>query len=248
MKRKSYPIDLNCDLGEGEPIERTCALMRVITSANVACGGHAGDLRSMMACVDLSRRYHVKVGAHPGFADRANFGRKVAKITSDDLELLLLQQVSALEKICKRRGVRLHHIKLHGGLYHAVENNETLARGYLQIVRRYWPGTRVCARYAGAVRAVARGTGVQIWREAFADRAYRNDGTLVPRDRPEAVFRTTERVIAQVKAILFCNFVISTGGKRVPIAAETLCLHSDTPSAIHLAKEIARVLREDDGR
>src|SRR5688500_18309234 len=116
-------FDLNCDLGEGEPRARTEALMRVITSANVACGGHAGDLASMERCVALAKKFKVRLGAHPGTADRAGFGRGELKITPAELELLLLQQVGTLERIARAHGVKLHHIKLHGALYHATERD-----------------------------------------------------------------------------------------------------------------------------
>jgi 5-oxoprolinase (ATP-hydrolysing) subunit A len=241
VSEKKYSIDLNCDLGEGEPIERTRALMRAVSSANVACGGHAGDIQSMQACVELAQRHNVRLGAHPGFSDRINFGRKAKHLTADELELLLLQQVSALETIAKRRRMSLHHVKLHGGLYHAVEKDKVLAAHYLTVIHRYWPGMRVYARYGGMVQECARGLGVEVWGEAFADRAYRANGTLAPRGRPGAVLTTTERVVSQVNAILD-GFVITPSGKRVRVAADTLCLHSDTPNAVRLSQQIARIV------
>src|SRR4030095_5379345 len=124
-------LDLNCDLGEGEPQTRTRALMRWITSANVACGGHAGDVRSMSVCVRLCKEFGVLLGAHPGAWSRTDFGRGTVQIEPVELELLLLHQISALERIATQHGVHLHHIKLHGALYHATENDVPLARRYI---------------------------------------------------------------------------------------------------------------------
>src|SRR5436309_15056078 len=132
-------IDFNCDLGEGEPVARTRALMRWITSANVACGGHAGDLQTMERCVRLARQFKVRLGAHPGPWSRTDLGRGVVRVTPGELELLLIHQVSALDTVARRKGMTLHHIKLHGALYHATETNETLARRYVATVKRWWP-------------------------------------------------------------------------------------------------------------
>src|SRR5947207_3188028 len=123
-------LDLNCDLGEGEPLSRTQTLMRSISSANIACGGHAGSLQTMLRCVRLAKECHVRLGAHPGAWDRESFGRKALRIAPDELGILLLHQVSALEKVARSMGVELHHIKLHGVLYHATESQQGLARSY----------------------------------------------------------------------------------------------------------------------
>src|SRR5262245_44340148 len=147
-------LDLNCDLGEGEPLVRTRALMRWITSANVACGGHAGDTQLMTACVRLARRYGVRLGAHPGPWDRANRGRSRVEISPDELELLLIHQVGALEKIAHAKAAKLHHVKLHGGLYHAVESSETLAKHYVTTVKHWWPGVKIYACAGGRVARV----------------------------------------------------------------------------------------------
>ena len=126
-------LDLNCDLGEGEPLPRTRVLMRWVTSANVACGGHAGDLKTMKACARLARQHGVRLGAHPGPWSRSDFGRGPVRIAPDEFELLLLHQVGALERVAQANGVRLHHIKLHGALYHVSEGNEAVANRYVAV-------------------------------------------------------------------------------------------------------------------
>ena len=130
-------LDLNSDLGEGEPIARTRALMRWITSANVACGGHAGDAKSMQRCVRLAKQCGVRLGAHPGPWSRGDFGRSAIQITPEEFELLLLQQVGALERVARANGARLHHIKLHGALYHASEAQTEIGECYVKSVARW---------------------------------------------------------------------------------------------------------------
>ena len=230
-------FDLNCDLGEGEPRARTEALMRLITSANVACGGHAGNVESMERCVVLARRHGVKLGAHSGPWDRDSFGRSTVTISPAQLELLLLQQVSALERIAKSHGATLHHIKLHGGLYHATECDSHLAREYLRIIARRWPKVVVYALAGGAVSRAAKRSG-QVWDEAFLDRHYRDDRSLVPRSEPGALLRDAREVRARLME-LSSGTVRTVNGKRIFLKARTLCVHADGPMAARFAR-IAR--------
>jgi len=238
-------LDLNCDLGEGEPLARTRALMRWITSANVACGGHAGDLASMTACVRLARQFGVRLGAHPGVASRADFGRGTAKVTPDELELLLLHQVGALERLARAGGVRLHHVKLHGALYHASEADPSLGKRYVQTVARWWPGVKVYVRAGGRVAELARRARVTAWHEAYADRGYRDDGTLVPRGEPGALLTDVSDVFERVRMLAADGAVQALSGKRLRLCPQTLCIHSDTPGAARLARVVAQVLRRN---
>ena len=235
-------MDLNCDLGEGEPFTKTRALMRWITSANVACGGHAGTVRSMEGCTQLAKRFRVRLGAHPGAWDRAGFGRKPIQITSDELELLLLQQVGALERLAKAHGVRLHHIKLHGGLYHACENHDRLARRYIEVVRRWWPRATIYARAGGLVAAAARRRTVKVWEEVYADRGYRSDGTLVPRGERGALIMNPSAVRTRVGEIVERSRIETASGEWLSVCPNTICIHSDTPNAVTLAKAIRRLI------
>jgi len=232
--------DLNCDLGEGEPIARTRALMRCITSANVACGGHAGDIASMTRCVRLAKQFGVKLGAHPGPWSRGDFGRGAVQLTPDEFELLLLQQVGALEAIARAHGVALHHIKLHGALYHASEAEPALRRRYLDCVRRFWPGVRIYALAGGAVCREARRASVTAWPEAFADRAYRADGTLVPRGEAGAVLPNLGYALEHAGRLLGGRVLTATG-QNIRVTARTLCIHSDTPFATRLASVLAKL-------
>jgi len=224
-------FDLNCDLGEGEPDARTEALMRAITSANVACGGHAGDIASMERCVALAKKYKVRLGAHPGAADRAGFGRKELRITPAELELLLLQQVGALERIAHAHGLKLHHIKLHGALYHATEGDKRLAKAYVEMARRWWPKAVVYALADGAVAKLSRS---MVWGEAFLDRNYFDDGTLVPRTVSNALLKSVPEVRARLEQLAH-NTVVSVDGKAIRVSARTICLHGDTPQSVKFA-------------
>lgn len=213
-------IDLNCDLGEGEPLRHTEALMRWITSANIACGGHAGDVESMTACARLAKKYRVHIGAHPG----AKQGRAEVHITPDEFELLLLRQVGTLERIAGK----LHHVKLHGALYHLTDSDPALARRYVVSVKRWWPAVIIYARAGGRVSKLARRENVQVWEEGFADRRYARDGTLVPRTRPNALITDPEEALAQVRQL----------------QVRTICVHSDTPGAVELLRKVAEFLRD----
>ncbi|MBM3877748.1 MAG: LamB/YcsF family protein [Verrucomicrobia bacterium] len=236
-------LDLNCDLGEGEPIGRTRALMRHITSANVACGGHAGDVRSMAACVRLAKQFGVKAGAHPGLWSRADFGRGDASLTPDEFELLLLQQVSAVQAIAREAGLPLHHIKLHGALYHASETDSKLRRRYLECVLRFWPGARIYALAGGAVCRDARRVGVNVWPEVFADRAYRDDGTLVARGEPGAMIPSTRGAVEQVRQVMKTGELTTMSGARLKLVPRTVCVHSDSENAAQLLQRIASAVR-----
>lgn len=238
-------LDLNCDLGEGEPLARTRALMRQISSANVACGGHAGNLKSMQDCVRLAKEFGVQLGAHPGPWSRNDFGRGSIHITPDELELLLLQQVDALERLAHDQGVRLHHIKLHGALYHATEADESLALYYLTAVRKWWPGAKVYALAGGIVARLARRFGAALWEEAFVDRGYYDDGYLVARNEPGALLTRVREVTERVRGILDQGEITTVSGTRLRVKPQTLCFHSDTPRASQFARVVKEILKNE---
>jgi UPF0271 protein len=237
-------LDLNCDLGEGESLARTRGLMRWITSANVACGGHAGDLDTMQSCVRLAKQNRVKLGAHPGPWSRSDFGRGLMRMTPDELELLLLQQVGALERIARASGVRLHHIKLHGSLYHASEEDERLGRRYVQAVARWWPTARIYVRAGGNLSRLAVRTRVKVCEEAFADRGYREDGTLLPRDEPGAVLTNLAEITGRIRKLLRSGELKTFSGFCVRLLPTTLCVHSDTPHSIEIARSVSQLIRD----
>ena len=235
-------LDLNSDLGEGEPAARTRALMRWITSANVACGGHAGDAKSMQRCVRLAKQCGVRLGAHPGPWSRGDFGRSAIQITPEEFELLLLQQVGALERVARANGARLHHIKLHGALYHASEAQSEIGEHYIESVARWWPQAIIYAKASGNVTRLAGRSRVKIWEEAFVDRGYESDGGLVPRNQPGALLMDIGAVIQRARIILEDGEVEALSGRRLPLHPQTLCVHSDTPGSPGIARAVRRFL------
>lgn len=235
-------LDLNCDLGEGEPAERTRELMRQVSSANVACGGHAGDAVSMAHCVRLALELGVRLGAHPGPASRGDFGRSAMQPTAQQLTDWLTGQTGALAEIARAHGVELHHIKLHGALYHAAESDPALAEAYVEAVRRSFPGARIYSRSGGLVARTARAGGVEVLEELFADRAYQADGQLVPRSAAGAVLHDPAQVTARLRRWLQTGEMATVDGGSVRLAGQTLCVHGDTEGATALIRAIRELL------
>ena len=233
--------DLNCDLGEGEPWARTRALLRQITSANVACGGHAGNADTMERVVVEAKALAVRLGAHPGVAGA--FGRSDVVLSPRQLQTLVLQQVGALDLLARWHGSELHHIKLHGALYHAVENDDTLGRAYVDAVARWFPKVKIYARAGGRVLTLAAKAGVSAWAEGFIDRAYCANGQLVPRNQNGALLTRAREITERLREWRQTGGWKSLEGSWVAVPARTLCLHGDTPGAVALARTIRKSLR-----
>ena len=195
--RSTASWDLNCDLGEGEPWTRTRALLRQVTSANVACGGHAGDALTMERVVVEAKALGVRLGAHPGVPGA--FGRGEVTLSPQQLQTLVLQQVGALDLLARRHGSRLHHIKLHGALYHAVESDNALGRAYVEAVARWFPKVTIYSRAGGLVLTLAHKAGITAWAEGFFDRAYQADGQLVPRNQDWALLTRTRDITERLR-------------------------------------------------
>lgn len=232
--------DLNCDLGEDEPWKVTRELLESVTSINLACGGHAGDLRSIYQIVEHCESSTVMIGAHPGLADRENKGRTDREISPDEFELLLLQQVGTVERIASTFQIPLHHIKLHGALYHATEAHLELRKRYISCVQKYWPRAIIYGLAGGRVQLDARIAGLAVWGEAFADRVYRSDGTLKPRSESGAVIGEFSAAFKQAGQLIEAAGVSNETGEWIGVEAQTLCIHSDSPNAVKLAREIRK--------
>jgi UPF0271 protein len=235
-------IDLNCDIGEGEPIEQTARMMRAISSANIACGGHAGNETTMRRTTRLAARHGVRVGAHPGTG--GEFGRGVERIGGDEFEALLRTQVRRLAWIATGEGQALQHVKLHGGLYHWSETDDSLGERYVTVMRRRWPGVRIYARAGGRIAEKARRYGVEVWGEAFADRDYEDDGSLVPRNEPGALITDPAVVRSRMYHLRCDGTVRSRGGKYLRLPVRTICVHSDTSGAGELLALARQCLAE----
>ena len=222
--------DLNADLGEHEPPERTAALMRHVTSANIACGGHAGTPETMRRAVGLARAHGVRIGAHPGLA--ADFGRGGALPDEAAFSDLLRRQTSALREVA---GGALHHVKLHGSLYHATEQQPRLREAFVRFVAEMDASVVVYALSGGATVAAARAAGLTAWDEVFADRAYLPTGALVPRGEPGAVLHAADAVAERVRRFARGEPIAAADGTPLRLPARTICLHGDSPQSEELA-------------
>jgi UPF0271 protein len=235
-------LDLNADVGEGDP-KTDEALLQLVTSANVACGVHAGDPHTMRATVALAVRHGVAVGAHPGFDDREGFGRRPVQLTPAELADLVLNQLEVLDAIARAEGTALHHVKPHGALYNQAAGDRALAEGIIDAVRLFDPSLRLVGRAGSAMETAARLLDHPFSPEAFADRRYRPDGSLLPRSERGAILMNPDEVAAQVQALVTQGEVQASDGSRVRVAFETLCLHSDTPGSGTLAARVRQELR-----
>jgi 5-oxoprolinase (ATP-hydrolysing) subunit A len=239
-------VDINCDLGEGEPLAKTRRLLRWVTSANIACGGHAGSERTMRVCLRLCRQFGVNAGAHPGFRDRRNFGRKQEEISPPQLRSLVDSQVGALELLARAEGVPISHIKLHGGLYHVVEREKGLANEYVAFVKERFPDLRLIASPNGEVVAAAKRCKIGVWTELFSDRAYTAQGSLVPRGQRGAVLTDLTKIRMQMERFRSSGRVVSKDGILFAIAAQTVCVHADSPNALQVARLLASIFGSDE--
>ena len=228
-------IDLNADVGEGCDDE---SLLPFLTSANVACGMHAGGPGLMDRTVALALARGVRVGAHPGYDDRANFGRTEVDLPLDEVENLVLYQVAALDGFVRSRGGRLAHVKAHGALYNRAARDLDLARSIARGVRRYRDDLVLVGLAGSQLLAAAKEVGVPAAGEAFADRRYLPDGALVSRSKPGSVLTDPAEAAEQALRIVRDGLVIASDGSRLAVTARTLCLHGDTPGAPRIAAAV----------
>jgi|SRR5579863_1004790 len=247
MKNTHPNIDLNCDMGElPEAIADGTqeALMPSFTSVNVACGGHAGDEQTMRTTIEQALRWKLAIGAHPGYPDRANFGRLELKLPMETIADTVCEQVRALGEIAAGSGVRLTHVKPHGALYNQAVHNRELAQAIAEGIARWSRGVVLVGLAGSPMLDVFRDAGFAVAAEAFADRRYEPDGTLRSRKFDDALIRDPEEAGRQALSIVEQGAVIARNGAEVPVDAQTLCIHGDTPGAVKIAATVARTLRQ----
>lgn len=238
-------IDLNADLGESP--ERLAdgsdaALMGYITSASVACGGHAGDALTMEQTLELARENQVAVGAHPSYPDRAGFGRTALQIPISELETSIADQLGQLLSIARRLKVPIVHVKPHGALYHSCNHDAEIARALGRAVLGVDSRMIIIGQAGYRCLGIYREMGLRAAAEAFADRAYEPDGRLRDRGLAGAVLDSPERAAAQAVSLATRGHVLTTSGSKIAISAETLCVHSDTPGTVAIAAAITEGL------
>ncbi len=244
---KHSSIDLNSDLGEGFGPFRVGAdeaLFPLISSANVACGFHGGDPAMMELTVRRAREHSVGVGAHPGFPDRAGFGRRAMAATPDEIRTDVLYQLGALAAFCRAADVELRHVKAHGALYNVAVHTIEVSTAIAQAVRSFDPTLLFFAIPGSRLHEAGEEAGLTVIREAFADRAYLADGSLVPRSRPGAVIDDVDLVADRMVRLVTEGSIDTIDGERLAIEADTICIHSDTPNAVEIAESIARRFRQ----
>ena len=244
-------IDINADLGEFEESLANGTdfeLMRYITSANVACGGHAGNEQSMRQTLSGARQLKVAVGAHPGYPDPANFGRVESPLSPMEIEGSVGQQIAALAKIAGCLDLRLVHVKPHGALYHAANTNREVALAIGRAVKAINPQFVMVGQAGSSALEVWHSMGLRFAAEAFADRAYEPDGTLRKRTLSGALLDDPALAAQQAIDIAVRHRVIASDGSELTVEANTICIHSDTPGSVAIAREVNQRLKAAGAR
>ena len=241
-------VDLNADLGESfgaYTIGMDSEVLRFITSANVACGFHAGDPVVMQKTVSLAAERGVAVGAHPGYPDLMGFGRRNLKVTPDEARAYVKYQVGALLAFTKANGMKMQHVKPHGAFYNMAAVDDTLAEAICRGVYEVDPDLILLGLAGSAHIRAAEKVGLRAASEVFADRGYMDDGTLVPRSKEGAIIHDRKEAIARTVRMVKEGTVVSISGKTIPIRADSICVHGDNPDAIGFVKEIRASLESE---
>jgi UPF0271 protein len=245
--QEGLAVDLNVDAGEGLPGEGE--LLPLCTSVNVACGLHAGDAPTMAATVAAAARLGLAVGAHPSYPDREGFGRRRLQRRPAEVRADVLYQLGALAAVCRPLGVRLHHVKPHGALYHAAWREPAVAAAVAEAVAAFDPGLWIYAPPGSALAAATRSAGLRLAREGFADRGVGADGGLVPRGVPGALLEDPEEAARRALRWVRLGVVAPVGGAtELDWPVDTLCVHGDTPAAARLLRAVRGVLEAEGVR
>jgi UPF0271 protein len=232
-------IDLNCDMGESYGAWKMgddAGVMPYISSANVACGFHGGDPATIRKTVRLAIDNGVAIGAHPSLPDIMGFGRRTMRISPQEMYDLVVYQAGAVEGFAHAAGSKLHHIKCHGALYNMAANDEGLSDAMVRAAKDLGAMLYVLSRSKNF--EIAKKAGIAVCGEVFADRGYTDEGTLAPRDKPGGMIEDADKAVKQALAMIEEGYVTSLSGKKVPVAADTLCIHGDQPGAVAFAKAL----------
>jgi len=239
---KTWTIDINCDVGEG--LHNEAQLFPFISSCNLACGGHAGDPETMNRVIRLAIKHNIKIGAHPSYPDREHFGRKSMSLPTEEFKESIRVQVDLLETMIRDHGDSMYHIKAHGALYNDLAKDKELAKIYLESILQYKETIFLYAAYGSVLAEEALKMGYKIIYEAFGDRNYRKDLSLVPRSWTNALITDPKLVLNHLLQMIKKGHVKVHEGDLVPIMADTFCIHSDTVSAyeilMYLTKELPK--------
>ena len=235
----TYKIDLNCDVGEG--VGNEAFLIPNISSCNIACGGHAGDEKTMDIVVKLCKQYNVKAGAHPSFPDKENFGRQPMSMPHNELVSCIKEQIEALKTVLKANGVELYHIKPHGALYDMASKDKATAKAIVEVMQDY-KDKYLYVPYNSVTERLALDAGISIIYEGFADRNYNKDLTLVSRALSNAIITDADQMFEHVYRMVTDKKVKLPSGGEIAIEATTFCVHGDNPKAIELISALRKNL------
>jgi UPF0271 protein len=236
-------LDFNCDLGEG--CGSDAAIVPLISSASIACGGHAGDAMTMRETAGLCMQHGVAIGAHPSFEDPVNFGRSELPLPPAEIHALVTRQIARLASVCSEAGAKLHHVKPHGALYNLAARERTVADAIASAIHAFDPALILYGLSGSCLTDAGNSIGLRVAHEVFAERAYDADGQLAPRGTPGAVIDDLEASLSQVRLLLRDGVVIARDGANVRLRADTLCLHGDRADAAGFALALRKTLEAE---
>ena len=236
-------IDLNCDMGER--FDSDAAIIPYVTSINIACGYHAGDPATMRKTVGLAADHSVAIGAHPSLPDRANFGRRVMQVTTQEVYDLVLYQAGALAAFARAVGAAVTHLKPHGALYNMAAKDAAIAQAIAEATRDFDPACNLVGLAGSQLIKAGENAGLRTASEAFADRTYQANGSLTPRDSVDALIHDPAAAAERVLKMVLQGTVTSQQGTEIPLRADTICIHGDSPGAAEMAKTIRERLQRE---
>lgn len=234
-------IDINCDVGEGVANEHL--LMQYISSCNIACGGHFGDKNTIDKTIELALKNDVKIGAHPSFPDKVNFGRKIMEISNVDLQQSLEEQLLLFKNRMEKQNAKIHHVKPHGALYNLIVKDKVIAKVVVAAIKNTLKNVKLYVPYNSVIEKIANENNVEIVYEAFADRNYNEDLSLVSRNNSNAIISDAEKVYKHLLHIIKNEKVLTLMKSKVTIKANTFCIHGDNEKALEILKKITKLLK-----
>jgi len=235
------PVDLNCDMGEGAGNDEQ--IMPYITSANIACGYHAGDIETMQKTIELCLKHNVAVGAHPSFNDRSNFGRNEMQLSPFELYELIFQQLIIISEVADVFDTRIHHVKPHGALYNMAARDTAMSKAIAEAVKDFDEKLMIYGLSGSELIKQAGAIGLKTANEVFADRTYQDDGSLTPRSHPGSLLENVTDVTEQVINMVKNGTVTTLTGKTILVKTDTICIHGDGVNAVEFAKAIHKVIK-----
>ena len=235
-------MDINCDLGEG--LANDAQIMPYISSCNIACGGHAGNIELIKKTVQLAKKFQVKIGAHPSFVDRENFGRKELYVPKDLLIEQIIDQISVLKRIVEKEGEVLHHVKPHGALYNMAAKDEKIAKSVIEAVQFFDDGLILYVPFRSSIANELIKRNLPFYYELFADRMYLDDLSLMSRKETGSVIENPKRVLKRVKQLIDLGTIKTVQGNNIKIKSDTICVHGDNPNAVEIVKSLSTLIKK----